>query len=246
MRKTLLVSATMFAMAMALPAMAQTTSSMNDPSYNGSQSWQGQTGGNGTWRPGHEPGIGPSEPSSSRASNIDQTDTRSEIAPRLPTPAVGQNADAATFLHAAQQALWHGRTGEAQSALERAETALLNRDEVAGPNPTSDPAIGQINQALQALAHHDMAGAHGAIQEAMRVNNRGPMVGSNRMENGTYGTGNGAGIGAAPGGNWGAGASNAGQQNYPGQPGYQGQGYQGQGYQGQSYQGQGYPGEGAQ
>ena len=47
--------------------------------------------------------------------------------PNLPTTLVGPNATPADYLRAAQQSLQAGRTGEAQQALEMAETRLLDR-----------------------------------------------------------------------------------------------------------------------
>ena len=77
-------------------------------------------------RPGHEPGVGESFPASNKASNITAADTRSPIAPRLPTPGV-EDATPAAYLNAAQTALNANQTGRAQEALERAETAMLQR-----------------------------------------------------------------------------------------------------------------------
>ena len=53
-------------------------------------------------RPGNDIGTGMSLPMGNTASNIDQTDTRSEIAPNLPSPQLGPNASAADYLRAAQ------------------------------------------------------------------------------------------------------------------------------------------------
>src|SRR5271166_2747793 len=61
-----------------------------------------------------------------RASNIAPADTRSAVAPALPVPAVALSAPPLSFLEAARWALAGARTGEAQEALERAETRLLD------------------------------------------------------------------------------------------------------------------------
>src|SRR5690242_13993731 len=66
-------------------------------------------------------------PQSSQSSNINPGDTRSSIAPRLPTPLAGEDTTPRRYLIDARQALALGRTGEAQEALERAETRLLDR-----------------------------------------------------------------------------------------------------------------------
>jgi hypothetical protein len=103
------------------------------------------------------------------ASNIDQFDTRSQIAPNLPSPAIGPDATPADYLRAAQQALQAGRTGEAQQALEMAETRLLDRSVPMGQGsvPDQNPAVGQISQALRALAAGNRAETMQLIQAAI-------------------------------------------------------------------------------
>ena len=92
-------------------------------------------------------------PASNRASNIGPQDTGSTIAPQLPTPQAGEDNTPRQYLTAAQQALAAGRTGEAQEALERAETRLSDRStplfqtNEAAPGP----AIDQVRQARMAL-----------------------------------------------------------------------------------------------
>jgi hypothetical protein len=120
-------------------------------------------------RPGNVVGTGMSLPMGTNASNIDQSDTRSQIAPNLPSPALGPEASPADYLRAAQQSLQAGRTGEAQQSLEMAETRLLDRSVPMGQGsvPDQNPVIGQINQALQALAAHDRARTMQLIQAAI-------------------------------------------------------------------------------
>ncbi len=105
-------------------------------------------------RPGNDVGTGMSMPMGNRASNIDQRDTRSEIAPNLPSPQVGPDASAADYLRAAELALREGKTGESQQALEMAQTRLLDRSVPQGQtgNSSDNPAVAQIDQALHALA----------------------------------------------------------------------------------------------
>ena len=111
---------------------------------------------------------GAGSPRSNRASNIGPSDTRSEIAPRLPDPATASNTPEA-YLAAAQRALASGRTGAAQEALERAETRLLTRstEASAAATPADMPMVQQIGQARQALAMRDIAGARSAIRAAL-------------------------------------------------------------------------------
>jgi len=126
-------------------------------------------------RPGNEIGTGMSMPMSSGASNINGQDTRSEIAPNLPSPNVGANASPVDYLRAAQSALAAGRTGEAQEALEQAQTRLLDRSVPYGQtnSPSANPAIAQITQALHALAAGDRAQClqliEGAIPQAQAM-----------------------------------------------------------------------------
>lgn len=120
-------------------------------------------------RPGNVVGTGMSLPMGTRASNIDPSDTRSMIAPNLPSPAIGPNASAVDYLRAAQSALQAGRTGEAQQSLEMAQTRLLDRSVPMGQtnNPTDNPAVIQISQALKALAAGDRAQTMQLIQSAI-------------------------------------------------------------------------------
>jgi hypothetical protein len=93
-----------------------------------------------------------------KASNIAPADTRAPIAPELPPPPVADNASPLDFLHAARDALAHGKTGLAQEELERAEARALDR---AVPlfqtdKPIDDPLVTQIRQARLALASNDI------------------------------------------------------------------------------------------
>lgn len=117
----------------------------------------------------HQPGTGESGPASNRASNIDAADTRSAIAPHLPQPPVGEGATADSYLQAAQSALQAHKTGEAQQALEMAETRLLDRSTPvnAAGQPDQDAAVQQVANARKALATGDTQGASSAIQMAM-------------------------------------------------------------------------------
>jgi hypothetical protein len=117
-------------------------------------------------RPGNDVGSGMSLPMGTRASNIDSQDTHAVIAPNLPTPDLGEDAPIGAYLHAAEGALATGRTGEAQQALEMAQTRLLDRSVPLGQTgvPSDNPAVQQISRALQALAAGDRAGCMSAIQ----------------------------------------------------------------------------------
>jgi hypothetical protein len=101
------------------------------------------------------------EPFSKRASNIVADNTKSNIAPSLPTPSVGDNASPRDYLRAARDALAAGHTGEAQQSLEMAETRALDRSVT--PNaanvPDPNPSVTQIHNALQVLGQGDRARA---------------------------------------------------------------------------------------
>jgi hypothetical protein len=120
-------------------------------------------------RPGNPIGTGSSEPYSNRASNISPYDTRSTIAPNLPSPPLGPNATPRDYLVAARTALAAGRTGEAQQSLEMAQTRLLDRSVPLFQTgaPDRNPAVDEISTALQALAARDRAGAMQHIEQAI-------------------------------------------------------------------------------
>jgi hypothetical protein len=108
-------------------------------------------------------------PTSDNASNINGQDTLSPIAPALPEPNLAEGARPSDALRAAQGALAAGRTGEAQAALEMAETRMLDRSVALGAtgNPSDNPTVGQISRALQALAANDRATSMQWIQTAL-------------------------------------------------------------------------------
>jgi len=115
------------------------------------------------------PALAQTEPTSTQASNIVSTDTRSDIAPALPGSALGDSAGAHDYLKAAREALAAGHTGQAQEALERAETRALDRSVVAtkGGDPSSSPLVAQIHDALDALGHGNTAHAIVIIDQAL-------------------------------------------------------------------------------
>jgi hypothetical protein len=87
----------------------------------------------------------------------------------LPSPNLPEGVKPSDALRAAQGALATGRIREAQEALEMAETRMLDRSVTLGQtnNPSDNPTVGQISQALQALAAHDRAGCMQWIQTAI-------------------------------------------------------------------------------
>ncbi len=120
-------------------------------------------------RPGNQVGTGMSLPMGTKASNIGPGDSAGTYAPNLPAPALPENARPSDFLRAAQGALAAGCTGEAQQALEMAQTRLLDRSVPLGQtnDPSNDAAVRQISQALRALSESDRAGSMQQIQSAM-------------------------------------------------------------------------------
>jgi hypothetical protein len=121
-------------------------------------------------RPGNEIGTGESLPRSNNSSNIGPQDTRSSIAPNLPSPEVGADAPPRQYLEAARTALLQGRTGEAQQALEMAETRALDRSVplFQTNTPSRNPLVDKINQALQALGTGDRARTVQLIESALK------------------------------------------------------------------------------
>ena len=87
----------------------------------------------------------------------------------LPSPPMSPMDRPSGYLRAAQGALAAGRRGEAQESLEMAQTRMLDRGVPLGQtnNPSDNPTIAQISQALRALAAHDQAGCMQSIQTAL-------------------------------------------------------------------------------
>jgi hypothetical protein len=154
------LSVTVLASLLGAPALAQTSAPQGVPP--GTNPVTGA-------RPGNDVGTGMSMPMGTRASNIDAANTRSKIAPNLPSPVLDPNAGPVEYLRAAQAALQAGRTGETQQALEMAQTRLLDRSVpmMQTNNPSDNPAVAQISQALRALAARDWAQTMQLIQAAI-------------------------------------------------------------------------------
>jgi len=108
------------------------------------------------------------QPMSNAASNLPGQAVRPEVAPSLPTPTVTNNQPS-DFLRAAQGALAAGRTGEAQQAMEMAQTRMLDRSVPLGQTnvPTSNPIVGQISQALRELGAGDREASMRTLQAAL-------------------------------------------------------------------------------
>ncbi len=84
-------------------------------------------------------------------------------------PDLPEGAKPSDALRAAQGALATGRLGEAEEALEMAETRMLDRSVRSDIRTTraTNPTVGQISQARQALAAHDRATCMQFIQAAI-------------------------------------------------------------------------------
>jgi hypothetical protein len=115
------------------------------------------------------PSPAPSEPTSSNASNIGTTDTRSAVAPALPSPDLSPGSTPADFLRAARGALATGRTGEAQQAMEMGMTRLLDRSTplFQTNQPSQNPAVAKVSEALQALGAGDRSRSMQALEAAI-------------------------------------------------------------------------------
>ncbi len=120
-------------------------------------------------RPGNEIGTGQSLPASDQPSNLEPTTAPVPYGYRLPTPDVDENAPVSVFLDAARRALAAGRAGEAQEALERAESRALSRSvrpSRAG-QPSRQPVVERISAARQALGTGDRLHVLQLIDEAL-------------------------------------------------------------------------------
>ncbi len=89
--------------------------------------------------------------------------------PPLPLPELTSGDRPSDYLRAAQSALVAGRTGEAESALEMAQTRMLDRSVPLGQtgNPSDNPTVGEITQARTALAAHDRKTCQQIIETAI-------------------------------------------------------------------------------
>jgi hypothetical protein len=95
------------------------------------------------------------------------------IVPPLAIPPLPAEAAPADFLRAARGALVAGRSGEARSALEMAETRLLSRSVEAGKesDPSDNLAVKQISEAIAALTSNDRMTCLHYIEFASRTLN---------------------------------------------------------------------------
>lgn len=130
------------------------------------QAWPGDSATGA--RPGNEIGTGMSLPRSDQAGNMNAATTHSELAPNLPAPVGAEGVR--DLLYAARNALLAHRTGEAQEALERAETRALDRDIPAGTEriPAQGKLITGITQARDAMANGDYHGAVAILNALLR------------------------------------------------------------------------------
>ena len=122
------------------------------------------------------------QPMSNSASNLPGQEVRPEVAPSLPSPTVTGNLPS-DFLRAAQGALAAGRTGEAQQAMEMAQTRLLDRSVPLGQTnvPASNPIVTQISQALRELGSRRSRGQHAdATGGARRDDRAGDVIAGSR------------------------------------------------------------------
>ena len=108
-------------------------------------------------------------PTGAPAGNGQQPYTGTAITTGLASPTLPTDAPPGVFLEVARTALQDGRQGEAQEALERAETRLVDRPD--GPEqvdaPDSTRAVLDIGVARRALAVRDRPGAIRAIDDAL-------------------------------------------------------------------------------
>ncbi len=124
----------------------------------------------------HPPHAFAQNPTSAQASNIVGADTASPIAPALPSPDLGPDASPLQILHAARGALATGRTGEAQEAMEMAETRLLDRSTplFQTNDPSNSPLIHEIGEARRALGDGDRPTSMRLLDEAIAQAEKGP------------------------------------------------------------------------
>jgi hypothetical protein len=109
------------------------------------------------------------QPTSTVPTNTGPENTRTVWSPQLPAPAVSDAAPPAAFVRAAQAAIAAGRLGEAQEAIERAESRALDR--TVRPSratvPSHQPLVQQLAQARQLLGAGDRMGALRMLDRAL-------------------------------------------------------------------------------
>lgn len=94
---------------------------------------------------------------------------QSVIRSALPAPNLPEAAKPSDFLRAARGSLAAGRKGEAQEALEMAQTRLLDRSVAIGhtDDPSGNPLVARISQARQALSAGESTICLQAIEAAI-------------------------------------------------------------------------------
>jgi hypothetical protein len=115
------------------------------------------------------PALAQSTPTTNNATNINPQGSPGTYAPRLPEPQAGEDATVRRYLEDARRALATGRTGEAQEALEHAETRLLDRSVAPSRinDPSRNPQANAVAQARLALGAGDRAGAMRIIDASL-------------------------------------------------------------------------------
>jgi hypothetical protein len=115
--------------------------------------------------------TGGNEPLSNMPTNTGPNNTHTVWSPRLPTPAAGEDAPPAAFIKSAQAAIAAGRLGEAQEAIERAESRALDRS--VRPSraglPSGQALVKLLAQARQLLGNGDRGGAMQTLNQAVAL-----------------------------------------------------------------------------
>lgn len=91
----------------------------------------------------------------------------------LPAPAIDEDSSPLAFLLAAKSAVEAGRWGEAQEALERAESRVLTRSErpSRASAPSTQQIVGTLQRARRAVEARDRAKASDTIGAALADTN---------------------------------------------------------------------------
>jgi hypothetical protein len=183
MRTTLLTSATLLVVVVTAPALSQPTvtpPTAPGSSFTASERIPSDTAGHPLW---------------SKLRPHQGVQRRSPAAPRSATASVDENASADQYLRDAQAALRGHRIREAQEALERAETRVLNSapDTNVGRNSTVN-AIERAREALGHVRYSRPDPARGgqmidqAISESASKSTSSPSAGQSSSTNGPNGS----------------------------------------------------------
>lgn len=112
---------------------------------------------------------------------------QSDVLAPLPSADLRPDGTAMQYLHSARDALDRHQRGEAEEALERAETRMLDRSTTptSADHPDAAPPIQQIGDARRALSRGDTARAEQLISQVISAGPAGSDISASGMSGGS-------------------------------------------------------------